>query len=638
MPNLPISGLTASASNAAATDVLPVVQTTGTGPVKMTVQQMAGGLLGSTTLSGATITADAPVLNMSQTWNNGAVTFTGLKFNATDTASAAVSNLLDIGTGGGTYESKFSVSKAGVLKLSNQATITSSSTETVFNNGFSASMRFVLGNSAAQVKSPGALGIVVGSGGGGNIGFSTDLDAASNRFLFSVPSNARLNFGGADVGAATATVTITIAAPGVVTWSNHGLSTGTPVVFTTTGALPTGITSGTTYYAVVITANTFQIASSVANAIAATPTVITTSGTQSGTHTGTRYNITQRLSMQSVTGVTDRLGADLIITGSQGTGTGAGGSIIFQVAPAGGTSNAVQNALATALTIDSTRLATFANGISTDTLTGPSGYVLANSSTVALFNSAVCVAASGAIRFSSTSNVINASDIFIVRDDANKLALRNGNNGQTFRLYGRFTDITNDFERFFIEAPTTSGAAVLLGTQKGATTGAARALTFQTDGTSRWSISTAGNLVPSANNTYDIGDGTNNPNVVYASVLAATSNLRFVASTKMAAPSDGVLNFTDSAGTNFDRLQFGGIGPTFPALKRSSTTLIVRLADDTANAPLESASIKTDAPTGGTAATWKLGVRVAATTLLDTTQYIEVDVGGTLYKLAVVTT
>jgi hypothetical protein len=47
-----------------------------------------------------TVTADAPVLNMSQTWNNAAVTFTGLKFNATDTASAAASLLMDLQVGG----------------------------------------------------------------------------------------------------------------------------------------------------------------------------------------------------------------------------------------------------------------------------------------------------------------------------------------------------------------------------------------------------------------------------------------------------------------------------------------------------------------------------------------------------------
>ena len=50
-----------------------------------------------------------------------------------------------------------------------------------------------------------------------------------------------------------------------------------------------------------------------------------------------------------------------------------------------------------------------------------------------------------------------------------------------------------------------------------------------------------------------------------------------------------------------------------------------------------SATIKTGNPTGGTAAAWKLGSRVAATVVVNTTQYIEVDIGGTLYKLATVT-
>lgn len=80
----------------------------------------------------------------------------------------------------------------------------------------------------------------------------------------------------------TATVTITIASPGVVTWTAHGLLPGAAVVFTTSGALPTGITASTTYYVLsVLSANTFTIA--------ATPggTVIATTGTQSGTQTGT---------------------------------------------------------------------------------------------------------------------------------------------------------------------------------------------------------------------------------------------------------------------------------------------------------------------------------------------------------------
>ena len=90
--------------------------------------------------------------------------------------------------------------------------------------------------------------------------------------------------------ATTATVTMTNANPGVVTWSTHGFSTQVPqpVVFTTTGALPTNITAGTVYYTVPssVTTNTFQVATSVTNAFVPTP-IDTTAGAQSGTQTGT---------------------------------------------------------------------------------------------------------------------------------------------------------------------------------------------------------------------------------------------------------------------------------------------------------------------------------------------------------------
>jgi hypothetical protein len=47
-------------------------------------------------------------------------------------------------------------------------------------------------------------------------------------------------------------------------------------------------------------------------------------------------------------------------------------------------------------------------------------------------------------------------------------------------------------------------------------------------------------------------------------------------------------------------------------------------------------SITTGTPNGGTAGAWKFGSRVAAAVALDATQYIELDIGGTLYKLAIV--
>lgn len=87
----------------------------------------------------------------------------------------------------------------------------------------------------------------------------------------------------------SSTVTITIASPGVVSWTAHGMSNGTAVKLSTTGALPTGLTAGTTYYVVNAATNTFQLSATRGG------TAINTSGTQSGTHTATQLDGLDRL-------------------------------------------------------------------------------------------------------------------------------------------------------------------------------------------------------------------------------------------------------------------------------------------------------------------------------------------------------
>jgi len=80
----------------------------------------------------------------------------------------------------------------------------------------------------------------------------------------------------ASIGYSAPTVTMTIATPCVVT-STVTLADLTPITFATTGALPTGLVVGTTYYVRYLTSSTFNLS--------ATPTgaLINTSGTQSGT-------------------------------------------------------------------------------------------------------------------------------------------------------------------------------------------------------------------------------------------------------------------------------------------------------------------------------------------------------------------
>lgn len=79
------------------------------------------------------------------------------------------------------------------------------------------------------------------------------------------------------------TVTITIASPAVFTLNSHGLSNGDPVRLNTTGALPTGLNTTTTYYVISAAANTFQLSTSVGGS------AINTSGTQSGTQSVQSY-------------------------------------------------------------------------------------------------------------------------------------------------------------------------------------------------------------------------------------------------------------------------------------------------------------------------------------------------------------
>lgn len=79
----------------------------------------------------------------------------------------------------------------------------------------------------------------------------------------------------------TATFTVTIASPAVFTATAHGLAANTPISFTTTGALPTGLVAGTVYYVKSPTTDTFNVSATSGGS------AINTSGTQSGVHTYT---------------------------------------------------------------------------------------------------------------------------------------------------------------------------------------------------------------------------------------------------------------------------------------------------------------------------------------------------------------
>jgi hypothetical protein len=179
------------------------------------------------TPTGLTYTITAPLLNMTETWNNSNVLFTGLKANFTDTASNVFSELMDLQTSGVT---KFNVGKDG--SISANGTIKT--------------------GSGSLLISSNTQGLALRA-------FGTNITS---------PANNQIQLGNADAAAPVA----------------------------------------------------------------------------------------QTLSVQSVvTGTTDVAGKDFTINGSRGTGTGQGGSIVFQTAPFSTTGTA-QNALVNTATISPTGL------------------------------------------------------------------------------------------------------------------------------------------------------------------------------------------------------------------------------------------------------------------------------------------
>ena len=157
----------------------------------------------------------------------------------------------------------------------------------------------------------------------------TTLYAATNRVQVVSPTNAA--------------VTMTIASPCVVTWTENQLPEKTAVRFTSSGSLPTGITSGTVYFVQdSITANTFYISAIPGGA------PLNTSGTQSGTHAviATRHDVYEALlagGSMTASIATTVLTVTAVVSGTlavgmtlTGTGVTAGTTITALVTGTGG--------------------------------------------------------------------------------------------------------------------------------------------------------------------------------------------------------------------------------------------------------------------------------------------------------------
>jgi hypothetical protein len=212
--------------------------------------------------------------------------------------------------------------------------------------------------------------------------------------------------------------------------------------------------------------------------------------------------VAQTLSVQSVVaGTTNIAGANLTITGSQGTGTGAGGSIIFQVAPAG-SSGTAQNALATALTIRT-------SGSGTQLLIGAASWISSSGSgqlnlgysaadVNAQLGSIMRVPDTGTYSWSSTFAGSGSADLILLRDAANTLAQRNGAVAQENRVYGSYT-ATDNYQRMSIKT---------LRESSGALSGASYTTTIAIPAYANLiGVTTRVTTLITGATTYDVGDG-----------------------------------------------------------------------------------------------------------------------------------
>lgn len=267
--------------------------------------------------------------------------------------------------------------------------------------------------------------------------------------------------------------------------------------------------------------------------------------------------VAQTLSVQNVVaGTTDTAGANLTIAGSQGTGTGLGGSVIISVATAGSTGSS-QNALAAAITIASTKMVTLADGLAVAgnvTVTGTLG-VTGNTT---LGNLAI----SGVTTHSGNSAASTSIDLF----------------SGTWFTGGSAT--TTKPHVLIEPAGATSTGWATAGTGLGVNAASGftgQLLVLQLNGVNRLTVDSTGSATLASS--------------ISVTSLVLSSQIVWSGSSRILNSADGVTRLSNSGQTDYGRLQFGGTTSSFPAIKRSAATLVIRLADDSADADLTAARL-----------------------------------------------
>jgi hypothetical protein len=198
------------------------------------------------------------------------------------------------------------------------------------------------------------------------------------------------------------------------------------------------------------------------------------------------------------------------------------------------------------------------------------------------------------------SNSSGSTTAYLAADEAtNTLSLRNGVNAQAFRVYNS-TDATpaTNFDRASFGFTSN---VLRIGTENGGTYTTTRPIDFVTGGVVRMSIGAAGTV--SVVGTLDVP--------TYS--VAGVPFMSHIGSAISIGHSSLPLQMTGN------RLAFNGTTSAFPAIKRNGTGIDIRLADDSAFAPVKGKLTTDTAYTG---------------TVVAATGYITIyDATGTAYRV-----
>jgi hypothetical protein len=186
--------------------------------------------------------------------------------------------------------------------------------------------------------------------------------------------------------------------------------------------------------------------------------------------------------------------------------------------------------------------------------------------------------------FSSGTQAVANQDIFLTRDAAGILAQRNGSAAQTQRTYNNYTSATV-FERGTFGFPIGTNR-LRIGTEFLGAGMAALPIDFVTGDVVRMSIAATGTTnftgAASFNSSITCVSDFNGERDIYC---GTNRYFRFNVggATALSSSAAGVVTMADLGATNTTpRITLGGTTSSFPAIKRSTTSLQARLADDSA--------------------------------------------------------